>query len=49
MVGHVNRTGTNPDPVANTSWNSSHITPGCSMPDLARVGGAGLLYCFATR
>lgn len=49
MVGHVNRTGTNPDPVANVSWNSSHVTPGCGMPDLARVGGAGLLYCFATR
>ncbi len=49
MVGHFNRTGTNPDPVANASWNSSHITPGCGMPDLARVGGAGLLYCFATR
>ncbi len=49
MVGHVNRGGTNPDPVANASWNSSHITPGCGMPDLARVGGAGLLYCFATR
>jgi hypothetical protein len=49
MVGHHNRGGTNPDPVANVSWNSSHITPGCSMPALARVGGAGLLYCFAAR
>lgn len=49
MVGHHNRAGTNPDPVAKVSWNSSHITPGCSMPALARVGGAGLLYCFAVR
>jgi hypothetical protein len=49
MVGHHNRGGTNPDPVANVSWNSSHITPGCSMPALARVGGAGLFYCFAAR
>jgi hypothetical protein len=49
MVGHHNRTGTNPDPVANVSWNSSHITPGCSLPALASVGGAGLLYCFATK
>lgn len=49
MVGHHNRGGTNPDPVANVSWNSSHITPGCNMPALARVGGAGLLYCFAAR
>ena len=49
MVGHHNRAGTNPDPVAKVSWNSSHITPGCSMPALAQVGGAGLLYCFAVR
>ena len=49
MVGHVDRTGINPNPIANISWNSSHITPGCSMPDLARVGGAGLFYCFATK
>ncbi len=49
MVGHHNRGGINPDPVANVSWNSSHITPGCSMPDLVRVGGAGLFYCFAAR
>jgi hypothetical protein len=49
MVGHHNRTGTNPNPVANISWNSSHITPGCSMPALAKTGGAGLMYCFAAR
>jgi hypothetical protein len=49
MVGHENRTGTNPDPVANASWNSSHMTPGCSIPALASVGGAGLIYCFATK
>ncbi len=29
-------------------WNSSHGTPGCSQEDLVSVGGAGLLYCFAT-
>ncbi len=45
-VGHVNRTGTNAPPV-NASWNSSHVTPGCAQADLARVGGAGRLYCFA--
>lgn len=49
MVGHHNRAGTSPDPAAAASWNSSHITPGCAMPDLAKVGGAGLLYCFAAR
>lgn len=29
-------------------WNSSHGTPGCTPEDLESVGGAGLLYCFAT-
>jgi hypothetical protein len=49
MVGHHNRGGINPDPVANVSWNSSHITPGCDMPSLVRVGGAGYFYCFAAK
>lgn len=49
MVGHFDRTGTNPDPVANASWNSSHKTPGCDAQSLAQVGGAGLLYCFAVK
>ncbi|MGZ5848717.1 MAG: hypothetical protein ACXWJJ_14715 [Ramlibacter sp.] len=47
VVGHLDRTGTNPDPVANKSWNSSHGTPGCSTQALASTGGGGLLYCFA--
>jgi hypothetical protein len=47
IVGHHDRDGTNPDPVANVSWNSSHPTPGCSPEALKRTGGAGLLYCFA--
>jgi hypothetical protein len=49
MVGHHDRNGTNPDPVANVSWNSSHKTPGCSTDELARVGGGGLFYCFAVK
>ena len=49
IVGHHNRTGTNPDPVANVSWNSSHPTRGCSDDALKSTGGAGLLYCFATK
>ena len=48
IVGHHDRTGTNPDPVANVSWNSSHGTRGCSMEQLKVSGSAGLLYCFAT-
>jgi hypothetical protein len=47
MVGHHDRTGTNPDPVANVSWNSSHATAGCSDDLLKKTGSAGLLYCFA--
>lgn len=47
IVGHLDRNGTNPDPVANVSWNSSHGTPGCSPDALKSTGGAGLLYCFA--
>lgn len=41
-VGHHDRNGGN-----TTSWNSGHRTPGCSVAALARVGGAGKLYCFA--
>jgi hypothetical protein len=48
MLGHHDRTGTNPDPVANVSWNSSHQSRGCSDAGLASTGGAGYLYCFAT-
>ena len=47
IVGHHDRDGINPDPVANVSWNSSHGTSGCSMAALKSTGGAGLMYCFA--
>jgi hypothetical protein len=43
QVGHHDRNGG-----GTTSWNSGHRTPGCSVAALARVGGAGKLYCFAT-
>ena len=49
MVGHHDHKGTNPDPVANASWNSSHGTRGCSLDQLKASGSAGLMYCFATR
>jgi hypothetical protein len=48
MLGHHDRNGTNPDPVANVSWNSSHKSAGCSDALLAKTGSAGYLYCFAT-
>ena len=44
-VGHADRYSfTTPG----SSWNSDHGTPGCSQQSLIQVGGAGLLYCFAT-
>jgi hypothetical protein len=49
IAGHHDLKGTNPDPVANASWNASHGTRGCSLPQLAQSGSAGLLYCFAAR
>jgi hypothetical protein len=49
MLGHHDRNGTNPDPVANVSWNSSHKSSGCSDAALASTGSAGLLYCFAVK
>ncbi len=48
IVGHFDRTGTSPPPT-DVSWNSSHATKGCSDSGLASTGGAGLLYCFATK
>ena len=48
IVGHHDHKGTNPDPVANASWNSSHGTRGCSLDQLKLSGSAGLMYCFAT-
>lgn len=47
IVGHHDRKGTNPDPVANASWNASHGTRGCSVDQLKMSGSAGLMYCFA--
>ena len=47
IAGHHDRKGSNPDPVANASWNSSHGTRGCSPMQLAQSGSAGLVYCFA--
>jgi hypothetical protein len=45
QVGHLDRTGTNPDPIKNVSWNASH-TSTCA--DTKTAGGAGRFYCFAT-
>jgi hypothetical protein len=45
MVGHSDLVG---NPAGINFWNHSHKTPGCAPQNLARVGGAGLFYCFAT-
>jgi hypothetical protein len=44
-VGHHDRQGGGQDPM---SWNAAHTTPGCAQPNLVKVGGAGLFYCFAS-
>ena len=46
MVGHHDRVGIG-DGESARSWNSSHLTVGCSQSALPKTGGAGLLYCFA--
>ncbi len=43
MLGHSDRTGG-----GNVSWNSTHMSQGCSKPALNATGGVGRIYCFAT-
>jgi hypothetical protein len=44
QVGHHDRMGQGE---AASSWNSAHVSRGCSQQDLQASGGAGLFYCFA--
>ncbi len=46
QVGHHDRIGLRDD-APSKSWNSSHLSRGCSLEALKKSGGAGLLYCFA--
>lgn len=46
MVGHHDKSGLDESAPAK-SWNSSHMTRGCSADALKSTGGAGLFYCFA--
>jgi hypothetical protein len=46
MLGHHDRVGPNKHAWA-TSWNSAHVSKGCSQEALTKTGGAGLFYCFA--
>jgi hypothetical protein len=44
QVGHFDRMGGGADP---TSWNSAHVTNGCSAAAFVGTGGRGSIYCFA--
>jgi len=46
MLGHIDRQGLRDD-AESKSWNSSHMSRGCSPDALKATGGAGLFYCFA--
>jgi len=46
MLGHSDRLGLD-ESAAAKSWNSSHLSRGCSVEALRSTGGAGLYYCFA--
>jgi hypothetical protein len=43
MLGHSDRPGGQ-----NISWNSTHMSQGCSKQALINTGGTGRIYCFAT-
>jgi hypothetical protein len=45
-LGHHDRQGGGEIP---TSWNSAHLSRGCSRENLVATGGNGLFYCFGTR
>jgi hypothetical protein len=45
-VGHHDRIGIN-ESAPMKSWNSSHLTKGCSQEAFKSTGGSGLFYCFA--
>ena len=47
-VGHHDRRSGRKGPTAK-SWNSAHMSRGCSAAALKRSGGAGLVYCFAAQ
>jgi hypothetical protein len=43
-LGHHDRQGGGDAP---TSWNSAHLSRGCSQQNLVATGGNGLFFCFA--
>jgi hypothetical protein len=46
MLGHSDRMGLG-ESVPDKSWNSSHLSRGCSLDALKATGGDARIYCFA--
>jgi hypothetical protein len=46
IVGHSNKVGGIGGDRAR-SWNSAHLSAGCTLPELQKLGSGALLYCFA--
>jgi hypothetical protein len=46
MVGHSDKHGPGP---TGTSWNSAHLSDGCSPEELQQSNGVGRFYCFAAK
>ena len=46
MVGHSNKAGSCCGD-GTQSWNAAHLSEGCTMAALRRMGSGALLYCFA--
>jgi hypothetical protein len=47
QLGHIDRHPETPPNLR--SWNSAHMSRGCSQEDLIATGGNGLFYCFAAQ
>lgn len=47
MFGHSDKAG-NVGPTAN-SWNSAHLSNGCSLAEIRETGSGALFYCFAIK
>jgi hypothetical protein len=46
VVGHSDKNGPGP---TGSSWNSAHLSDGCSFAELKQSAGAALIYCFAAK
>jgi hypothetical protein len=46
VVGHSDKQGPGP---SGSSWNSAHLSDGCTRDGLNKANGNGLFYCFAVK